>query len=349
MAEEAQMNLLFKLAQMVHEALPAKKRVYFLYTHKNGFDRFNNGLKANTEISFWVYKALRNHFPNVRFLRFQGETPEKIRQIRPQDVVIGHIGETLLQSSRYTNKLIAFGPWSGSDDRSQEGYNCILREKEVEMYDRCAALILLTSEFNKQKYVEQPGTFWQTYFAQFQVKKRVRLVHQPLDLALFKRIKWEYTTSDFIYIGNTGHMKCVEDAVELVRGAGRQLTLYGIGERKLDHLNRSQVDRLPREADFFIQPGLWEAQCVSILEAAARGFIPIVTEETGYPYKHPFLLRPRDNPYNARVLKKLLDTTPNERRQLADSLHGQLLHDVEHNNWKKLTDVIVEEVRRLFI
>lgn len=334
---------LSKLAQILHETLPATRRVYFLYTHKNGFDRFHNGLKANTEISYWVYRGLRAHFPRVRFLRFQREKPERIRQIRPQDVVVGHVGETFMQASRFTNRLIAFNPWVGDEDHSCEAFNCVPKEIEMSYYDRAASLVLLTSEFNKKEYLDQPRNFWYPYLQ----KKRVRIVHQPIDLNLFKRIKWEYTTNDFLYIGNRGHMKGVDEAIKLVDHMGRQLHLYGWGEMKIDHLNPRQVEALPLEADFFIQPGLWEAQCVSILEAAARGFIPIVTPETGYPYYHPFLLRPRDFSYNAKILKELLTTTPQQRRLLADSLHQQLSKDVFHNSWSRLIDVVVQEVQRL--
>jgi len=337
------MRFLDKLAQRLHEALPAKQRVYFLYTHKNGFDRFYNGLKANTEISYWVYKALRSHFPRVRFLRFLDEKPERINQICSQDIVIGHIGPTFVEASRRTKRLISFCPWVGDEDHSCEGFNCAPKELEMSYYDRAASLILLTSEFNKREYFEKPRNFWYSYLQ----GKRVRIVHQPIDLTLFKRIKWEYTTNDFLYIGNKGHMKGVEEAVKLVDHFKRRLHLYGWDEKKIDHRNSAQVNRLPAEADFFIQPGLWEAQCVSILEAAARGFIPVVSEETGYPYQHPFLLRPRDFDYNVRVLKELLHTSPQERRLLADSLHKQLTEDVHHNNWKQLTDVIVDEVKQL--
>ncbi|MCH9627282.1 MAG: hypothetical protein S4CHLAM2_09180 [Chlamydiales bacterium] len=337
------MRTLFRLAQLLHESLPAKRRVYFIYTHKNGYDRFYNGLKANTEISFWVYKALRKHFSRVRFLRFSGEKPERIARIGPQDVVVGHVGPTFMAASGLTKRLIAFNPWVGDEDHAQEGFNCCPKEVEMAYYDRAASLVLLTSEFNKRVYFDKPTNFWHPYFQ----SKRVRLVHQPIDLTLFKRIKWDYTTNDFLYIGNKGHMKGVEHAVELVDQVGRQLHLYGLEGKKIDHRNLEQVNRLPGEADFFIQPGLWEAQCVSILEAAARGFIPVVSEETGYPYTHPFLLRPRNFEYNIRVLKDLLNTSSEERRALADSLHAQLSGDVEHNNWKKMTDVIVEEVRLL--
>jgi len=343
------MRVLFKLAQLLHETLPAKARVYYLYTHKNGFDRFYHGIKANTEISYWVYKALRSHFPRVRFLLFQGEKMERIREIRSEDVVVGHVGETFLEASRYTNRLIAFNPWAGDESRSQEGVmNCTPKEIETGYYDRAASIILLTSEFNKKHYLEKPRNFWYSYFQQAMQKKRVRIVHQPVDLTFFERIKWNYTTNDFLYVGNDGFMKGVDDAVQLVRHVGRNLHIYCIGEKKLDNRNQTQINQLPKQADFFIQPGLWEGQCVSILESAARGFIPVVSEETGYPYHHPFLLRPKDFDYNARILKDLLHTTPEERASLADSLYQQLKNDTEHNNWKKLTDVIVEEVSHLY-
>ncbi len=55
----AMLKNLKKLLYRLSEALPAEKKVYFVYTHKNGFDRFHNGLKANTEISYWSYTALK--------------------------------------------------------------------------------------------------------------------------------------------------------------------------------------------------------------------------------------------------------------------------------------------------
>lgn len=338
-----------KLALLLQEMMPANRRVYFIYTHKNGFDRFYNGLKANTEISYWCFTALKEHFPSVRFLRCSQEKPERIAQIRPQDVVIGHIGPTFAKAAESTRRLIAFNPWAGHEDRSKEAFNCAPSELEMHLFDRCAALVLLTSEYNKSEYYEKPANFWYPYFKKIQQTKRVRIVHQPIDLQLFKRIKWDYETHNFLYIGNNAHMKCVDDTIALVRAVSRDLVLYGFGESKMDNLSQLQVCKLPGQADFFIQPGMWEAQCVSILEAAARGFIPVVSPETGYPYKHPFLLRYKDFNYNFKVLKDLLNTTPVERRILADSLYHQLATDVHHNNWQALTDVVVEEVRLQYV
>jgi hypothetical protein len=342
------MKLFRKLFQLLQENLPVNCRVYFIYTHKNGFDRFSNGLKANTEISYWCFTALKKSFPSVRFLRYQGEKPSRIAKIRPQDVVIGHIGPTFAEASRYTKKLIAFNPWAGHEDRSREAFNCALADVEMALFEPCASLVLLTSEYNKAVYFEKPANFWHPYFQKLQQTKRVRLVHQPIDLKCFQRIKWDYTTHDFLYIGNDAHMKCVDDTIALVNAAKRQLTIYGFGERRIDNRDQNQVRKLAAQADFFIQPGMWEAQCVSILEAAARGFIPVVSPETGYPYSHPFLLRYKDFDYNFKVLKNLLNTSAEERKTLADSLYQRLVSDVHHNSWTRLTDVLVEEVRHMY-
>lgn len=337
-----------KLLFRISEALPAEKKVYFVYTHKNGFDRFHNGLKANTEISYWSYSALKQAFPRVRFLRLDHEKPSRIAQIRSQDVVIGHVGETLRLASERTKKVIVFGPWVGHEDHSQQKFNCAPKEFEMAFYEKAAAVIFLTSEFNVREYLEKERNFWYPYVQNLKLKKSLRVVHQPVDVALFSRIKHDYTTNNFIYIGNAGHMKGLEDSKCLIQALGRTLRLYGVEGKKIDHLNRAQVSRLPAEADFFIQPGMWEAQCVSILEAAARGFIPVVSPDTGYPYQHPFLLRYGDFEYNLKVLKELLQTTADERKKLADALHHQLINDINHNSWKQLTDVLVEEVKALY-
>jgi hypothetical protein len=342
------MKVFRKLAQLLQEKLPARCRIYFIYTHKNGFDRFNNGLKANTEISYWCFTALKHHFPRIRFLRFGEEKPERIAQIRPQDLVVGHIGPTFEAALKFTKRAIAFNPWAGSDSRSQIAFNCAPHTQEMALFDKCASLVLLTSEYNKTHYFERAANFWHPYFQNYQKTKRVRLVHQPIDLNLFRRIKWEYTTDDFLYVGNDAYMKCVEDAKALALALKRKLVTYGFGGKKLNNLDEAQVLKLATEADFFIQPGMWEAQCVSILEAAARGFIPVVSKETGYPYSHPFLLRYNDFDYNIKILKSLLNTTAEERKTLADSLYQQLVLDVHHNNWKTLTDILVEEVRHLY-
>lgn len=341
------MSIFKKLGQQIHEALPASKRVYFVYTHKNGYNRFHNGLKANTEISYWCYTALRRAFPSVRFLRFQGEKNERIEKIRSSDVVIGHVGETLLKASKRTKKIVTFAPWAGHEDRSQVAFNCAPKEWEMSQYDMAASVIFLTSEHNVEEYISKPKNFWYPYLQELKKCKNLRTVHQPIDLTYFKRIKWEYSTNNFIYIGNTGHMKCLDDSKKLVAELGKKLTLYGCEGKNLNHLDMNQVNRLPFEADFFIQPGMWEAQCVSIFEAAARGFIPVVSKDTGYPYDHPFLLRYNDFSYNRKVLKELLNTTSSERKILADSLHARLCQDANHNNWQKLTDVLVEEVKAL--
>ncbi|MFZ0566348.1 MAG: glycosyltransferase [Chlamydiales bacterium] len=338
------MKYIKKMAQLLQEALPAKRSVYFIYTHKNGYDRFAKGMKANTEISFWCYKALSQQFPRVRFLRLQGEKPSRIRKIRPQDVVIGHCGETFLKASERTRRLIGFIPWTGHEDRFKIALS---KAEEMHFHEKSASLILLTSEFNKREYLDRPGSFWHDYFRELQKTKNLRLVHQPIDLTFFRRIKFEYTTHHFLYIGNAAPMKGVEDSKRLVQSVGKKLYLYGIGNKKIDHLNQSQVAELPRQADFFIQPGKWEGQCVSILESAARGFIPIVSPQTGYPYSHPYLLRYGDFDYNLKILKRLLGTSPEERKQLADLLHQQLSDDVNHNNWTRLTDVLVQEVEKI--
>lgn len=342
------MKTIRKLAQLLQENLPVRCRVYFIYTHKNGFDRFHNGLKANTEISFWSFSALKREFPSVRFLRYQGEKPSRVAKIRPQDIVIGHIGPTFELASRYTKKLISFNPWAGHEDRSRQGFNCAPHEVEFHFFDTCVSAILLTSEHNKGHYLDKETNFWYPYFQKFQQTKRLRIVHQPIDLAYFPRIKWEYTTDNFLYIGNDAHMKCLPDSKALVHAVNRTLTTYGVEGKTLDHLDRKQVKLLAGQADFFIQPGMWEAQCVSILEAAARGFIPVVSPETGYPYTHPFLLRYNDFDYNIKVLKELLNTSAEERKTLADSLHQQLMTDIHHNNWKQLTKVLVEEVKYIY-
>lgn len=337
-----------KLFLLLHEALPARRRIYFIYTHKNGFNRFYNGLKANTEISYWCYTALRDHFPHVRFLRLENERPSRIEAIRSQDIVIGHIGETFKKASARTKRLITFGPWAGHEDRSErDAFNCVSKQMEMGFFDSAASIILLTSEYNKREYLEKSRNFWYPYWQELQKTKRVRVVHQPIDLTLFKRIKHTYDTNDFLYIGNDAHMKGVDQAKQLVQSVGRTLHLFGLEGKKIDHRDEKIVKTLPALADFFIQPGMWEAQCVSILEEAARGFIPVVTPETGYPYSHPFLLRFDDFPYNHQILKNLLNTTATERKHLADSLYLQLSNDVNHNNWEELTRVLVDEVKQL--
>lgn len=338
------MKIIQKLSLLMNEKLPGK-RVYFVYTHKNGYDRFHHGLKANTELSYWPYLALRKAFPRVTFLRLQGENPKRIEKITSQDVVIGHVGETFTKAAKRTNKLIVFNPWTGHEDHSTSiSPASIPKEVEMKFYDQAQSLIFLTSEFNQRTYLEEPKNFWYPYLQ----KKRVRVVHQPMDFSLFPRIKTSYTTSDFLYIGNTLHMKCVPDSIRLVEAAGRRLHTFGTGGKNINHLDQQQVAQLPKLADFFIQPGMWEAQCVSILESAARGFIPVVSPDTGYPYDHPYLLRYGDFDYNLQVLKRLLKTSPEERKELADHLHAQLINDINHNSWSKLTDTIVEEVNRLY-
>lgn len=326
-----------------------RTRVHFIYTHRNGHDRFVNGLKANTEISYFCFKALQSRFPHVQFLRLEKEKNYRINAIGSQDVVIGHIGETFLKASSRTKRLVAFYPWSGHEDRStQLLFNCLPLQEELMYWERSASVILLTSEFNKRKYIENGENFWAPIFKDYGSKKRIVCVHQPIDLDLFKRIKWEYTTSDFVYIGNDAHMKCLETSKGLVKHLGRNLHLFGVDGKKIDHRNEKEVTGLCHLADFFIQPGMWEAQCVSILESAARGFIPVVSKETGYPYDHPFLLRYNDFEYNSKVLNELLHTSNEERKVLADHLHKSLVEDENHNNWKKLTDVLVKTVSDLF-
>lgn len=341
--EEREMHLLDRLSTL----LPGKK-IYFIYTHNNHRDRFRYGLKANTEISYFSLSALKRRFPRVIFLRLQGEKESRIASINSKDVVIGHVGETFLRASARTSRLIAFYPWSGHEDRSVNTlFNCLPLSEEKVYWERAASIILLTSEYNVREYIEKQSNFWYPYYRQMRLNKPIHVVHQPLDLSCFPRIKWEYTTSDFLYVGNDAHMKCLPDSQRLVESLNRRLSLYGVGEKRLDNLDKTQVERLAREADFFIQPGMWEGQCVALLEAAARGFIPVVSPQTGYPYDHPFLLRHDDFAYNQKILQALLKTDPDERRALADHLHKQLREDPAHNSWENLTDLLVSEVARL--
>jgi hypothetical protein len=338
------LNLLNRLRQEISLHLPTK-RIFFIYTHRNGADRFRYGLTANTEISHWSQKALQSRFPHVVFLRIQGESERKISSITAKDVVIGHIGETYLRASERTKRVIAFCPWAGHEDRSQNQlFNCIPLEEELKYWEKASSLILLTSEFNQKHYIETDSNFWFPLFQKLKETKRIRIVHQPVDLKVFKRIKWDYTTGDFLYIGNDAHMKCLDASKKLVRQAGRKLHLYGVEGKKLNHLDALQVGKLPHQADFFIQPGMWEGQCVSMLESAARGFIPIVSRETGYPYDHPFLLEFGNFEGNLQKIKKLIQTSSHERSALGDSLHLQLSQDVHHNNWNTLTKVLIEEI-----
>ena len=334
------MKLLSKLALLGNERLPGK-RVFFIYTHKNGYDRFAHGLKANTEISYFCFSALKEAFGRVTFLRLADENPARIARITNRDVVVGHPGETFMKASLRTRKLITFAPFVGHEDHvTAKGSHCSDKDEEMSVYAHAQCSILLTSEYNKREYLDRERNFWAPFFR----NRRYRVVHQPIDLTLFKRNKMEYTTSDFLYVGHLGHMKCVPSSVALVAEVGRTLHLFGTENKRLNNRDQQQIAALPKLADFFIQPGMWEAQSVAILEAAARGFIPIVSPETGYPYIHPYLLRYDDHSYNLATLKRLLTTTAEERKELGDALYCSLLHDNNHNAWKKLTDVLVEEV-----
>lgn len=329
------------------DLLAPSAKVYFIYTHNNAHNRFAFGLKANTEISYFSASALKGKFP-FRFLKIEGEKPSRLRAIQPHDVVIGHIGKTFLQAAERTRRVIAFYPWAGHEDRSEsKRFNCLNLKEELHYLERAAAIILLTSEYNKRTYVEQNSNYWCGIFQKLNREKSVRFVHQPIDLTLFPRIKTNYCTSNFLYVGNEAHMKGLEEAKKLAASGNRAFHIYGVGDKKLDNLNKKAVTELASMADFFLQPGMWEGQCVAILEAAARGFIPIVTEETGYPYSHPFLLKYGDFDYNKKIIFNLLHTPAEERKMLADALHQQLREDSKHNCWKQLTDVLVEEVSRL--
>ncbi len=234
-------------------------RVFFIYSHDLKRGRFSLGLKANTEISFWCYQAIKEAFPHVHFLRLQEEKGSLMRKIRPQDVVIGHIGETFLRASKRTRKLIAFYPWAGHEDRSTSTlFNCIPFEEEKKYWELAKSIILLTSEYNVREYIEKERNFWFPFYKKMRTEKKIRFVHQPLDLSLFPRIKTDYLTSHFLYIGNDAHMKCLPASKKLVEAVGRKLHLFGVGESRLDHLNLNQVKTLPALADFFIQPGMWE-------------------------------------------------------------------------------------------
>jgi hypothetical protein len=99
-----------KILQQLAEGLQlllSGRRVFFIYTHDVGKKRFRFGLKANTEISYWSIRALEKEFP-VFFLNIQGEKEHRIRFIREQDVVIGHIGESFLRASNRTRRLLLF-------------------------------------------------------------------------------------------------------------------------------------------------------------------------------------------------------------------------------------------------
>src|ERR1700722_15414541 len=129
-------SLLEKIGEELSLYLPAR-RIYFIYTHRNGRDRFRYGLTANTEISHWAQKALQRRFPRLLFLRIQGESERKISSITSRDVVIGHIGETFLRAANKTKRVIAFSPWAGHEDRSQNHlFNCLPLELELQYWEK---------------------------------------------------------------------------------------------------------------------------------------------------------------------------------------------------------------------
>jgi hypothetical protein len=341
------LNALEKLFKELKLFLPGR-RLYFIYTHDNRKDRFKCGLTANTEISYWSLQALERAFPRVTFLRLQGEKSHRIASITSKDIVLGHIGETFLRASAKTKKMIVFNPWSGHTDRSTNHlFNCMPLDQELNYWEKAASIILLTSEYNVREYVEKQSNFWFEKFTELKKRKSLRFVHQPIDLQVFKRIKWRYGSNDFLYIGNNAHMKCLSDSKKLVQDLGKRLHIYGCEGKKISHLDEAEVNQLPSIADFFIQPGMWEAQSVGILEAAVRGFIPVVSKDTGYPVEHPFLLRYGDHNYNLKILKELLALTAEERKKLADDIHQKLVNDPLHNDWNALTAILIEEVSKL--
>lgn len=335
--------LLTKLSLLANEYLPGK-RIFFIYTHKNGYDRFSHGLKANTELSYWCFRALKKVFPRVTFLRLEGEKAKRIQRITKRDVVIGHPGDVYLEASRRTRKVISFSPWMGHEDRSlSKSTHSLPKEIEMDYYNRAQSVILLTSEYNQREYLDKPSNFWFPYFKSY--PGRVRVVHQPIDMNLFQRIKVDYKTSNFLYIGHFGHMKGIDHAKKLVKDLGKKLTIFGSEGNRFNNLDKNQVASLAHLADFFIQPGMWEGQCVSILEAAARGFIPIVSPQTGYPYFHPYLLRYEDYDYNMKQLKALFALPEKEKKALGDFLYQQLRFDPRHSQWESLTNVLIDEVK----
>lgn len=323
----------------------SSRRIYFIYTHNNHSDRFRYGLKANTEISYWCLSALKRQFPRVSFLHLEGEKDSRIRKISSRDIVVGHIGDTYRKACERSKRIIAFYPWSGHPDRNQIGkFNCIPEETELKQLSAAQSIVFLTSEYNERKYIHKNSNHW----FDFCTKNKIRIVHQPIDLQKFSRVKFSYKTSNFFYIGNNAHMKCLPHSETLLRTIGKKLTIYGTPETKrFNNLNTRAIQKLAKDSDFFIQAGMWEGQCVSILEAAARGFIPIVSPETGYPYKHPFLLRYNDLDYNLGILKKLIKTHEEERKDLANDLYKSLTKDNNHNNWDRLTNVLIEEIKNL--
>lgn len=345
--DERMHRLLKRVVEQLSLLVPGRK-IHFIYTHNLSEDRFAYGLKANTEISYWSLKALRDAFPNVFFLRIEGEKPSRIRAIKAQDIVIGHIGETFLKASERTKKLIAFYPWAGHEDRSVNTlFNCFPLANEKIFWEKASSIILLSSEYNLREYLQKERNFWFPYYQEIRSQKPIRIVHQPIDFTQFARIKTSYATSNFLYVGNDAHMKCVEDSKKLVGAVGRTLHLYGVGKFRLNNLDKRQVASLASQADFFIQPGMWGGQCMAILEAAARGFIPLVSPETGYPYEHPYLLRCGNFSYNLSILKKVLLLPSIERKAIADVLHSKLQQDRNHNAWDHLGKVLVEEVKKL--
>ncbi|MCH9704055.1 MAG: hypothetical protein K0U13_04615, partial [Chlamydiae bacterium] len=64
-------------------------------------------------------------------------------------------------------------------------------------------------------------------------------------------------------------------------------------------------------------------------------------------YDHPYLLRFDDFEYNLQTIKKLLQTSPQERKELADHLYRQLADDIHHNSWLQLQQTLVSEVSQL--
>ncbi|MDX6748235.1 hypothetical protein SH611_00255 [Geminicoccaceae bacterium 1502E] len=117
------------------------------------------------------------------------------------------------------------------------------------------------------------------------------------------------------------------------QGVGRvQIHCLGVIDNADPGFNRFVAE----EVDFYIHTSDLDAQATAVLEAAARGVVPMVTPESGF--RSPFAIHLCEDPaHNREIIARALAMPEAEYRERAQGLRRQIL---EEHGWEHVFGTI---------
>lgn len=164
----------------------------------------------------------------------------------------------------------------------------------------------------------------------------------------------------FLHMSNCASYKRFDLVLRSLAGTGAELTLaswdvppgrYSAGVQGLGQLDWTSLGTVSNghpeferfvhdQVDFYIHTSDMDAQATTVLEAAARGVVPLVTPESGF--RSPFAIELSDDPaYNRAQVQAAMAMSDDEYRRRAAGLRAQI--EREHD-WERIFDRIWQVV-----